>query len=282
MLHSSLRCLRCWILAESIEYDNVKIHFKDCVEGMKDIRTASVQLILTDPPFGIDFSGKNKLYARIDENVVDGYVEVPFEDYEEFSENWLTQAYRILKAKGVCYVFCCFDHIHHVILAAERVGFTYAMQLLYIRPFPLWVSRGWVISHYNILMLVKSEDYLWNRVREYQKNVFFAERITSSGNELAPTSLDPKVVYELIRTSSNKGDLVVEPFTGSGTVPYCAYNLDRRCIAFELNENMRPIIDSRFSFDLTALLAENTCPECGASIINTDGKYRCSECRWSE
>lgn len=271
----------------SIEYGDIKIRFQDCIEGMKTIKTASVQLVLTDPPYGIGFDGKDSNYSRNSENVIDGYVEVPYEEYEEFSERWLTQSYRILKNSGTCYAFCPYDHIHRVIRAAEKVGFTYQCQLIYIRPFPVWRSSNWVISHYNVIMLVKSEDYLWNMVENYQKNILFADRNIETEGESAPTKLDPKIVYKLIRTSSNKGDLIVEPFAGSGTVPYCAYNLDRKCIAFELNENMRSIIESRFSFDLTNLMAEDKCPECGAFLIslgriNGELKYKCSECKWRE
>jgi site-specific DNA-methyltransferase (adenine-specific) len=271
----------------SIEYGDIKIHFQDCMEGMKAIRTASVQLVLTDPPYGIGFSGKHRFYQRKDENVIEGYVEVPYEEYEEFSEKWLTQAFRILKQNGTCYAFCPYDHIHRVIRAAEKVGFIYLSQLIYIRPFPLWRNRGWVLSHYNIIMLVKSEDYVWNMIEDYQRNIFFADRNFETEGESAPTRLDPKVVYKLIKTSSNKGDLIVEPFAGSGTVPYCAYNLDRKCIAFELNENMRAIIESNFSFDLTKLMNDNECPECGAPLISTRESYgkvifRCSECKWRE
>jgi site-specific DNA-methyltransferase (adenine-specific) len=240
-----------------LKYGDVEIRFEDCIEGMKAIKSSTVQLVLTDPPYGIGFSGKHRFYNRDDESVIDGYVEVSYEEYEEFSEKWLRQAYRILKSNGACYAFCPQDHISKVIKAAERVGFTMKAQLIYVRPFPLWRNRGWVISHYNILFLVRSEDYKFNMVDNYQKNILYAKAEWQSGEGKFPTRLCKQVVSKLIRTSTDKGDLVVEPFAGSGTVPYCAYTLDRRCIAFELNENTRQIIADNFvKTDITTFFLE--------------------------
>jgi hypothetical protein len=137
-------------------------------------------------------------------------------------------------------------------------------------------------------MLVKDEmNYKWNTIEEYPLNLFYAERDWQFEGEKAPTRLCKLQSYRLIRASSDKGDLVVEPFAGSGVVPFCCYNLDRKCIGFELNENMRGIIDSNFTFDVVSLLEGDKCPECGAELISTrEGygkvRYRCSECRWSE
>lgn len=274
----------------TIEYGDVQIYFEDCVEGMRSrIRTASAQLVLTDPPFGVGFNGRDSSYSRLTEKVVEGYVEVPFEEYEEFSERWLTQAYRILKQNGTCYTFCPHQHVHRVITAAERVGFEYLNQLLYIRPFPLWMPKGWVVAHYNIIMLVKdSRNYKWNNIESYPQNLFYASRNFDTDNGKAPTKLCKKVVYRLMRASSDKGDLVVEPFAGSGVVPYCAYNLDRKCIGFELNTNMRDIIESNFSFDLRSnIFDDDVCPECGAELIAVRQaygtiNYKCSECKWGD
>lgn len=274
---------------ELLEYNNVQIYFMDCVEGMKQlVRTASIQSIITDPPYGIGFSGKQGEYRRKEENVVNGYVEIEFDKYYEFSKSWLTQAYRVLKQKGTCYAFCPHQHIHTVIQAGLDVGFIYADQLIYIRPFPLYKERGWVTSHYNIILFAKSEDYLYNMIESYQKNLFYAERDFQNGTDLAPTRLCKKSVYRLIRAASNKGDTILEPFVGSGTVPFCAWNLGRKCIGFELNTNMRSIIDSMFTSDLTDMMAvEDVCPECGASLESNresfgKTRFKCSECGWKE
>jgi site-specific DNA-methyltransferase (adenine-specific) len=278
-----------------LHYPNVAIYFQDCVEGMKErIKTASVQSIITDPPFGIGFSGKSGSYSRIDEKVVEGYVEVPFEEYEEFSYKWLSQAYRVLKQSGTCYVFCPQEHVHHVIQAAERVGFIYKAQLIYVREFPLWRSKGWVISHYNLLLFTKSDDYKFNMIEDYQKNILYEHREQQEGNGFAPTRLCFKTVSKLIRASTDKRDLIVEPFAGSGTVIHAAWLLNRLCVGFELNVNMRDIISSSFtSSDLMSLMVvDNKCPVCGAPIIPYDRrmkdefhevvKFKCTECVWRE
>jgi site-specific DNA-methyltransferase (adenine-specific) len=258
------------------------------------VKTASVQSIITDPPFGIGFSGKARFYKRKDERVVQGYVEVPFEEYYDFSVRWLQQAFRVLKQSGTCYVFCSQEHVHRVIQAAEKVGFIYKAQLIYVRDFPLWRNKGWVISHYNLLLFVKSEEYKFNMIESYQKNMLYEERDFQDGDELAPTRLCHKTVSKLIRAATDKGDLIVEPFTGSGTVPYAAWLLNRRCIGFELNKNMESIISSLFTSSdmLSLLVTDNKCPICGADVEPYERtpngefhelvKFKCTECVWRE
>ena len=64
---------------------------------MKSIGDKSVDLVITDPPFAIDFKAKRANYNRTPENVLEGYNEITQEDYLAFSRNWINEIYRILK-----------------------------------------------------------------------------------------------------------------------------------------------------------------------------------------
>ena len=65
------------------------IIYSDCIDGMKNMPEESIDLIIADPPFGIDFSGKESQYNRKSENIIDGYVEIE-DSYDSFSEKlWI-------------------------------------------------------------------------------------------------------------------------------------------------------------------------------------------------
>ena len=66
-----------------------KIFYRDCVEGMKELKAESIDLIIADPPFGLDFTGKESLYNRNSEYVVEGYHEIEIGDYQSFTSRWM-------------------------------------------------------------------------------------------------------------------------------------------------------------------------------------------------
>lgn len=88
---------------EKLEFNN--IYNMDCIEGMKKYPDGSIDLIITDPPFAINFGAKRSNYNRTSEKVLEGYNEIPQNDYYAFTLKWMTQAYRVLKETGSMYVF---------------------------------------------------------------------------------------------------------------------------------------------------------------------------------
>jgi len=66
------------------------IFFEDCISGMQHLPADSIDLIIADPPFGIQFNGKGSQYNRDENLVVENYAEV-FENYDQFSEKWITE-----------------------------------------------------------------------------------------------------------------------------------------------------------------------------------------------
>ena len=69
------------------------IYNEDCVKGARShIKDETVDLIITDPPYGINADTFEKHYNRRESNVIDGYIEIPSEKYEEFCNNWIREA----------------------------------------------------------------------------------------------------------------------------------------------------------------------------------------------
>ena len=82
-----------------------KIYNKNCLEGMKLIDKNKIDLIITDPPFAINFKAKKANYNRKGSNVIEGYNEILPENYYQFSYDWISEANRILKESGSMYIF---------------------------------------------------------------------------------------------------------------------------------------------------------------------------------
>ena len=88
---------------------------EDCIAGMQKIRKKSVDLIITDPPFAIEFGARKANYNRKGSRVLQGYGEIAQSEYAKFTHNWMEQAYRTLKESGSMYVFSGWNHLGDIL-----------------------------------------------------------------------------------------------------------------------------------------------------------------------
>lgn len=232
------------------------IYMMDCIEGMKLLPDELVDLVIADPPFGLDFTGKTGgNYNRQSKHILDGYVEVPKDkSYYGFCIRWLTQAKRVLKPNGSMYVYSCWGQLPQVMNAVNDLNFYVRNHLIWRKSFGVHTKIRWTTSHYHILHLVKSEDVRPTFVKTYHKHPtkhglrFYAEDVLEHKTEYHPgiprvgTKLPAKQVELLIRTSSHREDLVLDPFIGNGTTAIAAKKLKRDYIGFEMNPNVEPIL----------------------------------------
>lgn len=91
---------------------------EDCITGCQThIPDKAVDLIVTDPPYGIDGDKLHKHYNRRESYVLDGYHEIPLERYAEFSRAWIRQAERILRPGGSLYIFSGWSNLRDILNA---------------------------------------------------------------------------------------------------------------------------------------------------------------------
>ena len=81
-----------------------QIYYSDCIQGLQLLAAESDDLEIADPPFGIDFSGREALYNRDRQNVTEGYVEVQC-DYAEFTRKWIAELPRLMDSHASAYIF---------------------------------------------------------------------------------------------------------------------------------------------------------------------------------
>jgi len=224
---------------------------EDCIEGAKKhLADNSVDLIVCDPPYGIDGSKLDKHYNRNEDFVLDGYIDVPADEYERFSLDWIKQAERVLRPGGSVYIVSGYTNLRHILNAISKTTLKEINHIIWKYNFGVYTKNKFVSSHYHILYCVKPKgrvvfntnsrfsdcekdengrslnyqdrEDVWMINREYKPNQI------KNKNEL-PTQLLTKI----IQYSSNENDLVCDFFLGSFSTAKVALGLNRNACGFE-------------------------------------------------
>jgi len=123
-----------------------------------------------------------------------------------------------------------------VLDAVDRVGFHVLNHCIWKYQFGVFTKRRFTTSHYHLLLLVKDpDDYVFNKPEHYAEDVWYIKRPYRHGVKTAGNELPDELVEKCISTSSNEGDLVIDPVLGSGTTMKLCLEMDRRCIGIEMN-----------------------------------------------
>ncbi len=223
------------------------VFYEDCIRGMRKIPEGSIDLVIADPPFGIDFDGKSSVYNRDERLVIEDYEEVNG-SYTDFTKRWISELPRALKADGSVYIFSGWTNLEPVLRGAREAGLTALNHIVWHYPFGVFTKRRFVSSHYHVLLLVMdSRTYFFNKIEHYPEDVWPIKRKYRVGEVKNSTKLPIEVVRRCIDFSSKPGDLVLDPFMGNGTTAIAAKSSWRHFIGYEINERLKPVIDSEVS-----------------------------------
>jgi len=204
---------------------------------MKDVPGETIDLIVTDPPFAIDFKAKRANYNRTQSRVLEGYNEIPKEEYRDFTGSWMREAWRLLKPTGSMYVVSGWTNVKDILCTLDDVGFTTINHLIWKYQFGVFTKRKFVTSHYHILFVVKdAKRYFFNKVEHYPEDVWVIKREYWHGKQKTPTKLPVELVKKIVSFSSREEDIVLDPFIGSGTVAVVSRMTGRRFLGFEIVE----------------------------------------------
>ncbi|TXT53750.1 MAG: Modification methylase [Candidatus Thorarchaeota archaeon] len=219
------------------------VYFTDCIKGMRNIQENTIDLIIADPPFGIDFDGKSGMYNRDESLVVDGYEE-PEVTYSEFTTSWIAELPRILCDHGSVFIFSGWTNLEAVLRGAREAGLETINHIIWNYPFGVFTKRKFVTSHYHLLFLVKDpKEYYFNRIEHYTEDVWLINRRYHPGRAKNSTKLPLEIVMRCIDFASRPGSIVLDPFMGNGTTAIAAKRSFRHFLGFEQNALLQPIID---------------------------------------
>ena len=135
--------------------------------------------------------------------------------------------------KHVC--FFRLKRLRDILEGIDAAGLVTVNHLIWKYQFGVFTKNKYVTSHYHILFVVKDKKrYTFNKLDHYPEDVWMINREYWKGKKKTPTKLPRELVQKIIRYSSNAGDLVLDPFLGSGTVAVVARQEGRHFLGFEI------------------------------------------------
>ena len=227
----------------------------DCISGCKiHIENNSVDLIITDPPYGIEGDKLDKHYNRNEQHVIEGYVEIPSSEYPSFSVQWIKEAERVLKPGGSIYIISGYTNLVHILNALRETQLQEKNHLIWKYNFGVYTKKKYISSHYHILFYTKKgKSHTFNTFTRYADNektdngrslnysdredVWIINREYKPGQIKNKNQLPNQLLIKLIQYSSNEGDLVCDFFLGSFSTAKVAKGLNRRSTGFEISKN---------------------------------------------
>ena len=238
--------------------NELKIICGDAIQKMQEINSRSVDLIIADPPYNL---GKD--YGN-------GSDTKSFEEYIQFTKKWTKEATRILKENGTIYVFMGFRFISYLYQILEKENsLNFVNWICWHYTQGIGKKKGFSPRHDDILIFTKSYNYTFNldSIRVPQK--YYRSRNNMRGanpgdvwefshihycqdnRQDHPTQKPEGLIERMVLASSNEGDFVVDPFSGSGTTLRVCQQLDRNCLGIELNEDYVKMTKKRLSEKFT-------------------------------
>ena len=208
----------------------------------------SVDLIFTDPPYGIAGQSLDSHYNRDDTKVLPGYVDVPNDQYGAWCQDWIKECERVLRPGGSMYIVSGYSNLHHILNALHGTDLEEINHIIAQYSFGVYTKKKWVSSHYHVLFWAKHEH--GKQRRTFNTHCRFADTTESYNDRLSVQRLPRKYktgeirnnnqlseefIDKFIEYSSNPGDLVLDPFGGSFSTARSALRLGRRFTGFELN-----------------------------------------------
>ena len=225
----------------------------DVLEKLKELPDESVDLIVTDPPYNL-----NKDYGKSQDKL-------EFDEYIEFSKKWLSECNRVLRKNGTIYIFMGMRYISYIYEILEKdLGFTFNSWITWYYTQGIGKTKGFSPRHDDILMFNKNaKKFTFNldaiRVpQKYYRSVnnmrganpgkvweFSHMHYCNAKRQKHPTQ-KPEGLYErMILASSNEGDVVLDPFGGSGTCLHVCQHTGRKGISIDLNPEYCKMTEER-------------------------------------
>ena len=215
----------------------------DAVEQLTKIPDKTVRLIVTDPPYNL-----SKDYGNNQDRL-------EFDEYLHFSQKWLTEAKRVLTDDGTIYVFMGMRYISYIYNILEQgLGMTFNSWITWFYTQGMGKTKGFSPRHDDILMFTKHpKKFIFHidNVRVPQKfyrsinnmrganpgNVWeFSHMHYCNKNRKKHPTQKPEGLFErMILASSNPGDIVLDPFVGSGTALRVCQQTDRIGLGIDIN-----------------------------------------------
>jgi modification methylase len=240
----------------------------DCVAAMNALPEGCADLVFADPPYNLQLERELRRpdNSKVDA-VDDGWDQfASFADYDRFTREWLTAARRVLKENGALWVIGSYHNIFRVGTILQDLGFWILNDVVWRKanPMPNFRGRRFTNAHETLIWAAKSREqksYTFNYEamkalnEELQMRSDWhlpicagGERLKDANGDKAHSTQKPEaLLHRVLLASTNVGDVVLDPFFGSGTTGAVAKRLDRRFIGIDRDANYVRLASQRIA-----------------------------------
>lgn len=241
----------------------------DCIEILKKFPDNSIDLIFADPPYNLQLPKNRKLLRNNGTEVIpvnDGWDQFEsYEDYDNFTGSWLKECQRILKFTGTIWAMGMYHNIFRIGKIMQDLGMWFLNDVIWVKidAMPNFKERRLTNNHETLIWAVKNKNCKnYNFNNEFLKKMNGGKQMKDTdwlfpicrgrerlrdenGIKLHSTQKPLKLIQQVLLTASRKGDLILDPFMGSGTTAVVAQALGRNWIGIEKEEKYINLANSR-------------------------------------
>ena len=225
---------------------------KDCIDIMRSMPAASVDVVFADPPYNLQLEGEllrpnNSKVEGVDNDWdrFDG-----FAAYDAFTRDWLGAARHVLKADGTLWVIGSYHNIFRIGTALQDLGFWLLNDVIWRKtnPMPNFRGRRFTNAHETLIWCARERQskyrFNYDAMKALNEDLQMrsdwllplctgAERLKKDGRKAHPTQKPESLLHRVVLASSEVGEIILDPFFGTGTTGAVAKRLGRRYIGIE-------------------------------------------------
>jgi modification methylase len=251
---------------QDLELDTVRLG--DCLAELAKLPDASVDLVFADPPYNLQLEGA---LSRPDHSLVDAVDDdwdkfASFAEYDAFTRAWLKECRRVMKPEATLWVIGSYHNIFRVGVAMQDLGFWVLNDIVWRKanPMPNFRGRRFTNAHETLIWAsrsqqVKNYTFHYEALKAGNEDVQMrsdwfiplctgGERLKDgAGRKAHPTQKPEGLLARVMLASSNSGDVVLDPFFGTGTTGAVAKRLGRHFIGIERDPDYARIAAERIA-----------------------------------
>ena len=225
----------------------------DCINILSRLPNRSVDLVFADPPYNLQLGGG---LTRPDQSVVDGVTDDwdrfdSFDAYDLFTHQWLTEARRVLKDNGAIWVIGSYHNIFRVGAILQDTGFWIQNDVIWLKtnPMPNFKGTRFQNAHETLIWAGKSDrskvTFNYQALKVFNDDTQMrsdwtiplctgSERLKNdAGKKAHPTQKPEALLKRVLLATTHPGDIVLDPFSGTGTTAATARMLGRHFVGIE-------------------------------------------------
>ena len=239
----------------------------DCIETLQRLPPASVHAIFADPPYNLQLRGALR---RPDDSTVDGvdaewdrFADLP--TYDAFTRAWLSEARRVLRRDGTLWVMGAYHNIFRLGTALQDLGYWILNDVVWRKsnPMPNFRGRRFTNAHETLIWAARGPEsrYRFNYAamkaenggKQMRSDWLFplctgAERLRGpDGRKLHPTQKPEALLERVVLASTAPGEIILDPFLGTGTTAAVAKRLGRRYVGIEREDLYADAAEARIA-----------------------------------